>query len=84
MDSHREGRCFAIVEMSSEIDKRRQLVVSEVNECQIPATIVFRHIYRFAPVPVVDCSYVERFSGGHAHHRECRLVVPRQLSKRNA
>ena len=54
MDSHREGRRFAIVEMSSEVDKRRRFVVSEVNECQIPATSVFRHIYRFAPVSVVD------------------------------
>lgn len=84
MDSHCEGRCFAIVEMSSKIDKRRQFVVSEVNECQVPATSVVRHVYRFTPFSVVDRSYVERFSGGDAHHRECRLVMARQFSKRNA
>ena len=84
MDSHCEGRCFAIVEMSSEIDECGQFVVSEVNERQIPTTNVVRHIYRFVTVSVVDCSYVERFSGGDAHHHEYRLVMARQFSKRNA
>ena len=84
MDSHCEGRCFAIVEMSGEMDKRRQFVVSEIKERQLPTTSVVRYIYRFTPVSVVDCSYVERFSGGDAHHREFQSVVARYFSKGNA